>query len=106
MNYVTPTRLVALGTAEMLAEMSCEMEALGTSLCSDPGIASRNMATLQAIDLLAQKLCGLAEMLAADCPATALARVRLDCLRERFGHIEAYTQQAQPVQPADDSFWG
>lgn len=108
MNYVTPARLVALGSAEMLAEMSCEVEALGATLCSDPSIAARNMAALQAIDLMAQKLCGLAEMLASDCPATAVARLRLECLRERFAHIEAYTDadgQDSPPGPHRDTFW-
>lgn len=104
MTHIAPSRLVALGTAEMLAELSCEVEALGSALCADPAIAARNMAALQAIDLMAQKLCGLAEVLAAECHATALARLRLDCLRERFGHIECYTEGDQPDQ-ASDTFW-
>jgi ABC-type dipeptide/oligopeptide/nickel transport system ATPase component len=42
------------------------------------------MATLQGIDLIAQKLAALANMLAADCPTTALEQVRLEALRHRF----------------------
>ena len=104
MSHVSPARLVALGTAEMLAELSCEVEGLGTALCSDAELAGRHMASLQAIDLLAQKLCGLAELLAADCPATGLARLRLDCLRDRFSHLDIYTTPAPQQQP-DETIW-
>jgi hypothetical protein len=95
-QHVTPARLLALGAAELLAELSYEVESLCSSLCSDAALAARHLAALQAVDLVAQKLCGLAELLAAESPATGLARLRLESLRERFAHLEAYTQ-ADPV---------
>lgn len=68
------------------------VEGLGTALCADPELAARHSATLQAVDPVAQKLCGLADLLAAESLATAVTRLRLDSLRERFAHLEAYTR--------------
>lgn len=104
MNHVTPHRLLALGAAELLAELSYEVEALGGALCRDPALAQGHMASLQAIDLVAQKLCGLADLLAAESPATGIARLRLESLRERFAHLESYTDQP-PNQGADNEIW-
>jgi len=70
--------------AEVLAELSAEIEQLGAELCTSTEIVSTHMSTLQGIDLIAQKLAALANMLAADCPTTALEQVRLEALRKRF----------------------
>jgi hypothetical protein len=104
MSHVTPNRLVTLGTAEMLAELSCEVESLGNALCSDADLVARHLSSLQAVDLIAQKLCGLAELLAADCAATGIARLRLESLRERFAHIEAYTVTG-PSHGSEEKLW-
>lgn len=95
---------MALGAAELLAELSYEVEALGGALCRDPGLAHGHIASLQAIDLIAQKLCGLADLLAAESPATGIARLRLESLRERFAHLEAYTEPPSH-QAGESDIW-
>lgn len=71
--------------AEVLGELGNEVEALGVSLCNDPAVASQHMAALQAFDLIAQKQHGLAALLRAECPASALAALGLEELKLRLG---------------------
>jgi CheY-like chemotaxis protein len=70
--------------AEVLEELSQEVEALGASLCGDMDIAMRHMDTLQAIDLIAQKQRSLAAVLNADCVVEGVERIGLEKLRERM----------------------
>ena len=74
--------------AEVLEELSREVEALGSSLCGDMDIAMRHMDTLQAIDLIAQKQRSLAAVLNADCVVEGVESIGLEKLRERMrlGH--------------------
>ena len=62
-----------------------EVEALGVSLCCDPAVAAAHMEALQAFDMIAQKQRGLAALLRADCPVSALAALGLDELKLRLG---------------------
>lgn len=71
--------------ADILGELGSEIEELGTLLCCDPAIASRHLGALQAFDLIAQKQRGLAALLRADCPVTALAALGLEELKVRLG---------------------
>lgn len=71
--------------ADILGELGNEIEALGVSLCCDPLIASKHMEALQAFDLIAQKQRGLAALLRADCPVSALAALGLEELKFRLG---------------------
>lgn len=72
--------------AEILHELSGEIDALGAQLCRDPAFVSAHMEALQAIDLIAQKQRSLAQMLLAECPVSAVAGLGLDELKTRFGH--------------------
>ncbi len=71
--------------ADILGELGNELEALGASLCCDPMVAARHVVALQAFDLIAQKQHGIASLLRADCPVTALAELGLDDLKRRLG---------------------
>lgn len=71
--------------ADILSELGNEIEELGVTLCLDPEVASRHMEALQAFDLIAQKQRGLAALLGAKCPVTALAALGLEELKERLG---------------------
>ena len=70
--------------AEVLHELSFEIEELGTSLCVDPAIIANHMDTLQAIDLIAQKQRWLATLLKADCPISAVHTIGVEALKARF----------------------
>jgi hypothetical protein len=70
--------------ADVLEELSQEVEALGSSLCTDIDIAMRHMDTLQAIDLIAQKQRSLAAVLNADCVVEGIESIGLEKLRERM----------------------
>lgn len=82
---VRPVLVDLAAVADILAELGAEIEQLGVTLCLDPEVAARHMQALQAFDLIAQKQHGLAAMLRADCPLTALADLKLDELKERLG---------------------
>lgn len=81
-------RLHAAAAAQVLTELSLEIERLGAKLCADPSFALNHLEDLQAIDLIAQKQRSLAVMLEADCPKTALSGMGLDALAGRL-HILA-----------------
>ncbi|HMO69525.1 MAG TPA: hypothetical protein PKE25_12915 [Novosphingobium sp.] len=78
-----------LAVAQMLAEISSEMEALGEALCHDPDFAARHMVELQAIDLISQKQRSLASLLEADCPVSAVAQVGLEDVAQRLQRLSA-----------------
>ena len=80
-----PGHLIAV--AEVLVELSDEIEALGAQLCMDPTILARHLAPLQAIDLIAQKQRWLATLLLADCPVSAVASIAVDALRDRLAPV-------------------
>lgn len=77
-----PGHLLAI--AEVLTELSSEIEGLGAQLCTDPAVIVRHLAPLQAIDLIAQKQRWLATLLLADCPVSAVAGIAVEALRERL----------------------
>ena len=79
--------------AQVLAELSGEIEALGTVLCSDAGFAMNHVEELQAIDLISQKQRSLAHLLAADSPTAALSGIGLEGLVRRLKSLAA----GQPV---------
>ena len=70
--------------ADILTELSSEIEQLGERLCSDPAIVANHMAQLQVIDLIGQQQRWLAAMLRADCPLAAIDTIGVEALRERF----------------------
>ena len=71
--------------ADILDDLSAEIETLGTNLCADPALSSRHFATLQAIDIIAQNQRWLAQLLRADCHDTAVQKIGVESLRARFG---------------------
>lgn len=70
--------------ADVLCELSGEIEGLGALLCTDAEIIARHVAQLQSIDLIAQKQRWLATMLRADCPLSAVDTIGVEALAERF----------------------
>ena len=70
--------------AEVLIELSGEIEGLGAQLCADPALILRHLAPLQAIDMIAQKQRWLATLLRAECPVSAVDSISVDALRERL----------------------
>jgi len=70
--------------ADVLGELASEIEALGTALCMDGSIVARHTATLQSIDLIAQKQRWLATLLMADCPLSAVDTIGVETLKARF----------------------
>ena len=81
-DAASPGHLLAI--AEVLVELSGEIEGLGAQLCTDPSVIVRHLEPLQAIDLIAQKQRWLATMLRAECPVTAVGRIGVDALRDRL----------------------
>jgi len=81
-NAQTPSHLQT--AADILVEMSEEIEALGAMLCTDPLVLGNHMAALQGIDLMAQKQRWLAAVLSAESHDDEVARISVDSLRERF----------------------
>ena len=73
-----------LEIAEVLLELSGEIEGLGAQLCTDPTVMLRHLAPLQAIDLIAQKQRWLATLLRDDCPVSAVNSISVDALRDRL----------------------
>jgi hypothetical protein len=76
--------------ADVLQELATEIEDLGTSLCMDPAIIQNHVATLQSIDLIAQKQRWLATLLQADCPLTAVKTIGVEALKARFASPNAH----------------
>jgi hypothetical protein len=72
--------------AQILAELSAQVEALGARLCTDPAVISRHITELQVIDLIAQKQMHLAQLLIADCPHAALDAMGVDEMKKRIGN--------------------
>lgn len=84
MKDTPQTRGFCNGLANILDELANDAERLGASLCSDPQVTANHMVQLQGIDLLAQNLRQLSEVLAADLPISAADNIRLDDLRSRL----------------------
>jgi len=76
--------------ADVLIELAGEIEELGTTLCVDPNILMQHMATLQSIDLIAQKQRWLATLLQADCPLSAVNTIGVEALKARFASPHAH----------------
>lgn len=74
----------------MLVELSSEVEAMGSALCRDPQVVGKHMDTLQQIDLIAQQLRGLGDLLEPECPINAAQKLGLDSLRARFHHLTVH----------------
>lgn len=83
-----------LAVADVLLDLSLDIETLGTALCSNVDVVQRHVQELQTIDLIAQKQRSLAAVLRADCPKSALSNVSLDELRTRLGELLATDETA------------
>lgn len=70
--------------ADVLDEISAEIEALGAALCEDPHLCARHVEALQSIDLIAQKQRWLAELMRADCRETLVDSIGVEALQQRF----------------------
>lgn len=70
--------------ANVLMRLSSDIEDLGAALCIDPQITERHIATLQAIDLIAQQQRCLASILRAHGPAAEALRIPLEALRHEL----------------------
>ena len=83
----TDATVPVVAIAKVLAELSLEIEALGSVLCSDPAFALNHVEELQAIDLISQKQRSLAHLLEADCARSALSGIGLEELVRRLRDI-------------------
>lgn len=70
--------------ADVLDAMARETETLGQILCSDPELVASYMGQLQEFDRIAQHQKGLASLLRADCPTTALGQLGLEELANKI----------------------
>ena len=70
--------------AEVLIELSAEIEVLGTALCRDPGFAGTHLKELQAIDLISQKQRTLAILLETGFCERVVDGIGIKELRSRF----------------------
>lgn len=70
--------------ADILGELSEEIETLGVRLCCNPAVAREHMADLQAIDLIGQKQRWLADLLRAECPVSAVEAINVEMLQRRM----------------------
>lgn len=82
----SPNGSFHLTLAELLDELSSEIEDLGGTLCSDAQFALTHLPQLQAIDLIAQKQRAIAKLLSAECLDTAIATIELEALLPRVQH--------------------
>lgn len=67
-----------------LATLSHDIEAVGASLCGDPALATEHCASLQSIDLIAQRQRALADLLLADSREDGLGHCGLDQITALF----------------------
>ena len=70
--------------AQILGELSNEIEELGARLCSDPAIAALHMTDLQAVDLIAQKQRSIADLIRAECLVSAVESIGVESLKHRL----------------------
>ena len=70
--------------ADVLDEISAEIEALGAALCEDPQFCTRHVEALQSIDLIAQKQRWLAELMRADSREALVDSIGIEALQQRF----------------------
>ncbi len=73
--------------ADVLLDLSIDIEALGTALCANVEVVQRHVQELQTIDMIAQKQRSLAAVLQADCPRTAMSDISLEELRTRLREL-------------------
>lgn len=71
--------------AEILIELSVEIDNLGADLCRDAAFVAAHVEGLQAIDLISQKQRSLAALLKAECPKSAADALGLEELKNRLG---------------------
>ncbi len=70
--------------SQILKDMAESSEDLGADLSANPQVLDNHMVQLQRIDLFAQTLSHLANILAAEHPDLAVGEVRLDQLRHQL----------------------
>ena len=73
--------------ADVLDEISAEIEALGAALCEDPQFCTRHVEALQSIDLIAQKQRWLAELMRADSREVLVDSIGIEALQQRFRSV-------------------
>jgi hypothetical protein len=76
-----PVMVDLAAVADILAEMSEDLEHLGATLCGNAAVANEHILELQVIDMIAQKQRALAELFRAECQKTAWAALNLDVLK-------------------------
>ncbi|QCI95979.1 hypothetical protein [Novosphingobium sp. EMRT-2] len=71
--------------ADVLLELSEDVEALGTRLCADANVIANHLRELQAIDLIGQQLRALSGLLGdAVSPGDTRFMIDIDMLASRF----------------------
>lgn len=85
--------------ADVLLDLSLDIETLGTILCGNADVVQRHTEELQTIDLIAQKQRSLAAILQADCPDSAMSSIGVDVLRTRLYELLAVEETEDEDQP-------
>ena len=85
--------------ADVLLDLSLDIETLGTILCGNADVVQRHTEELQTIDLIAQKQRSLAAILQADCPDSAMSSIGVDVLRTRLYELLAVEETDGDEQP-------
>lgn len=85
--------------ADVLLDLSLDIETLGTILCGNADVVQRHTEELQTIDLIAQKQRSLAAILQADCPDSAMSSIGVDMLRTRLYELLAVEETEDEDQP-------
>src|SRR5690349_16593873 len=82
--------------ADVLLDLSLDIEMLGTALCANAEVVQRHVQELQTIDMIAQKQRSLAAVLRSDCPRSALSDISLEELRTRLHELVAMNGNEMP----------
>lgn len=70
--------------ADVLIDLSGELERLGAGLCEDPEVVGAHMESLQGIDRIVQTQRSLAAVLSASRPSHAVEELSLEQLKQKM----------------------
>lgn len=86
-GFPTSKGLLLNKAADILSDLSVDIEALGSELCGDAEVVTRHASLLQSIDLIAQKQRYLATLIRADDPEGEIDDIGLEDLREELSNV-------------------
>lgn len=93
MTQLSHTKALLNGVANVLLEMALDVENIGANLCRDPAVLAEHFDQMQSVDVLAQTMRQIADVLQAPCALKGVSAVQLEGLRERLRECEAMTNE-------------